>query len=122
MPLQTIGLIIGVAAILLVIAGVVSMLRGRASVEQRLQTFAGTTELEADKKDSKKRSTPVADSLNRALEGRKVSENLSTQLARADLKVTVASFWCCRWLRRLGRGGRRATSCSTRLSWRFWRL
>ena len=72
MPLQTIGLIIGAVAILLVIAGVVSMVRGRTSVEQRLQTVAGTTEIESDKKDSKKRSTPVADSLNRALEGRKV--------------------------------------------------
>ena len=92
MPLQTIGLIIGAAAILLVIAGVVSMVRGRASVEQRLQTFAGTTELEEDQKGSKKRSTPVADSLNRALEGRKVSSDLSTQLARADLKVTVGEF------------------------------
>ncbi len=92
MPVQAIGLIIGAVAILLVIAGVVSMVRGRTSVEQRLQTFASPTELEADKKDSKKRSTPVADSLNRALEGRKVSENLSTQLARADLKVTVGEF------------------------------
>jgi tight adherence protein B len=92
MPLQTIGLIIGAAAILLVIAGVVSMVRGRTSVEQRLQTVAGTTDIETDKKESKKRSTPVADSLNRALEGRKVSENLSTQLARADLKVTVGEF------------------------------
>ena len=92
MPLQTIGLIIGAVAVLLVIAGVVSMLRSRTSVEQRLQTVAGTTDIESDKKESKKRSTPVADSLNRALEGRKVSENLSTQLARADLKVTVGEF------------------------------
>jgi len=103
MPVQTVGLIIGAAAILLVIAGVVSMVRGRTSVEQRLQTFAGTTELEAaDKKVSKKRSTPVADSLNRALEGRKVSENLSTQLARADLKVTVAEFLLLQVLAALG--------------------
>lgn len=102
MPLQTIGLIIGAAAVLLVITGVVSMIRGRTSVEQRLQTFAGTTELEADKKDSKKRSTPVADSLNRALEGRKVSENLSTQLARADLKVTVGEFLALQLLVALG--------------------
>jgi tight adherence protein B len=103
MPVQTIGLIIGAAAILLVIAGVVSMVRGRTSVEQRLQTFAGTTDLEvAEKKDSKRRSTPVADSLNRALEGRKVSENLSTQLARADLKVTVGEFLVLQVLAALG--------------------
>jgi tight adherence protein B len=88
--------------VLLVIAGVVSMARSRTSVEQRLQTVAGTTEVEADKKDSKKRSTPVADSLNRALEGRKVSENLSTQLARADLKVTVAEFLILQVLVALG--------------------
>ena len=93
MPLQTIGLIIGAVAILMLVAGVVSMVRGRGSVEQRLQTFAGTGDVEIeDKKDSKKRSTPIADSLNRALEGRKVSENLSTQLARADLKLTVGEF------------------------------
>jgi len=102
MPLQTIGLIIGATAILLVIAGVVSMIRGRTSVEQRLQTFAGTTELEADKQDAKKRSTPVADSLNRALEGRKVSADLSTQLARADLKVTVGEFLAVQLIVALG--------------------
>jgi tight adherence protein B len=102
MPLQTIGLIIGVAAILLVMAGVVSMVRGRASVEQRLQTFAGTTEVETDRQDSKKRSTPVADSLNRALEGRKVSADLSTQLARADLKVTVGEFLALQLIVALG--------------------
>jgi tight adherence protein B len=102
MPLQTIGLIIGVAAILLIIAGVVSVVRGRTSVEQRLQTFGGTTELETDTKDSKKRSTPVADSLNRALEGRRVSENLSTQLARADLKVTVGEFLVVQLVAALG--------------------
>jgi tight adherence protein B len=100
--LQTIGLIIGVAAIVLVIVGVVSMVRGRTSVEQRLQTVAGPTEIETDKKESKKRATPVADSLNRALEGRKVSENLSTQLARADLKVTVAEFLILQVLVALG--------------------
>ncbi len=48
MPLQTIGLIIGAVAILFMIAGTVSVVRGRTSVEQRLQTFAGTTDVESD--------------------------------------------------------------------------
>jgi tight adherence protein B len=105
MPLQTIGLIIGAVAILILVVGIVSSVRGRGSVEQRLQTFAGTGEIQVEtKQESKKRSTPIADSLNRALEGRKVSENLSTQLARADLKLTVGEFLTLQVLSALGIG------------------
>ena len=105
MPLQTIGLMLGAVAILLLVAGVVSAVRSRSSVEQRLQTFAGAGEAPVEeKKESKKRSTPIADTLNRALEGRKVSENLSTQLARADLKLTVGEFLILQVLAVLGAG------------------
>ncbi len=105
MPLQTIGLIIGAVAILILVVGVVSTVRSRGSVEERLQTFAGTTDMQVtEKKESKKRSTPIADSLNRALEGRKVSENLSTQLARADLKLTVGEFLSLQVIAALGIG------------------
>jgi tight adherence protein B len=105
MPLQTIGLIIGAVAIVILVVGVISTVRSRGSVEERLQTFAGVGEVEAvEKQTSKKRSTPIADSLNRALEGRKVSENLSTQLARADLKLTVGEFLSLQLLAALGIG------------------
>lgn len=105
MPLQTIGLIIGAVAVLILMVGIVSTVRSRGSVEQRLQTFAGAGEMQVtEKKESKKRSTPIADSLNRALEGRKVSENLSTQLARADLKLTVGEFLSLQLLAALGVG------------------
>jgi tight adherence protein B len=104
MPLQTIGLIIGAVAILILVVGVVSSVRSRSSVEQRLQTFAGAGEMQIEEKDSKRRSTPIADSLNRALEGRKVSENLSTQLARADLKLTVGEFLALQAIAALGIG------------------
>ena len=105
MPLQTIGLIIGAVAILLLVVGLVSNVRSRGSVEQRLQTFAGTTDVQIEeKKESKKRSTPIVDSLNRALEGRRISENLSTQLARADLKLTVGEFLILQVLAALGFG------------------
>ncbi len=105
MPLQTIGLIIGAVAVLLLVAGIVSTVRSRGSVEQRLQTFAGTSEVQVEeKKESKRRSTPIADSLNRALEGRRVSENLSTQLARADLKLTVGEFLVLQLLAALAAG------------------
>ena len=105
MPLQTIGLIIGAVAILILVVGVVSSVRSRGSVEQRLQTFAGAGDMQIEeKKESKKRSTPIADSLNRALEGRKVSENLSTQLARADLKMTAGEFLALQLIVALGIG------------------
>jgi tight adherence protein B len=93
MTLQTLGMILGTVAVLLLVAGIVSALRSSGPVEQRLQTYGGTSEVQVEeKKESKRRSTPIADSLNRALEGRRVSENLSTQLARADLKLTVGEF------------------------------
>jgi tight adherence protein B len=105
MPLQTIGLVIGAVAILLLVAGIVSAVRSRSSVEQRLQTFAGAGEVQVEeKKESKKRSTPIADSLNRALEGRRVSEDISTQLARADLKLTVGEFLILQVLAALAAG------------------
>lgn len=96
MQTTTIGLIIGGLAILLVVIGVVSSLRGRSggNVQKRLEQFAGSTESQelAEAGDDRKRATPIADSLNRALEGRKVASDLSTQLARADLKLTVGEF------------------------------
>src|SRR5512136_220667 len=102
-PVQTLALIIGVIAVVLFIVGLISAPRGRKSVEQRLQTFAATTEQqEIDKNDDKRRSMPIADTLNRALEGRKVSEDLSTQLARADLKLTVVEFLVLQALTALG--------------------
>ena len=105
MPVQTIGLIIGGIAVLLLVIGIISSVRSRGSVEQRLQTFAGVGEIDvSDKKESKRRSTPIADGLNRALEGRKVSENLSTQLARADLKLTVGEFLVLQLIAALGIG------------------
>ena len=85
--------VLGGLAILLLAVGIISSLRGRGTVEQRLEKFAGASEDEkANQPESKKKSTPIADSLNRALAGRKAAENLSTQLARADLKLTPGEF------------------------------
>jgi tight adherence protein B len=105
MPVQTIVLIVGALGLLILLLGIFSAVRSRGSVEQRLQTFAGAGEMPVEqKKESRKRSTPIADSLNRALEGRKVSENLSTQLARADLKLTVGEFLALQLIAALGFG------------------
>jgi tight adherence protein B len=105
MSIQTIGLVIGVLAVLILAVGIISSVRSRGSVEQRLQTFASAGDIQLEEKQSKKqRSTPIADSINRALEGRKVSENLSTQLARADVKMTVGEFLTLQLLSAVGIG------------------
>jgi len=44
------------------------------------------------KAGSAKRSTPVADALNKFLTGRAFADNISMQLARADLKLTVSEY------------------------------
>jgi hypothetical protein len=101
----TLALIIGVIALGLVVAGVVSSLRGRGNVQQRLEQFAGTESQElVEAQEARKRSTPIADTLNRALEGRKVAVDLSTHLARADLKLTVGEFLALQLIAALGLG------------------
>lgn len=89
---QIIAFIFGGIALLLMAYGVISMRSGRG-VEQRLERFTDTEWKSEDiSRESGKRSTPVADSLNRAIAGRGFAANLSTQLARADMKVTVAEY------------------------------
>lgn len=108
MPTTTIGLIIGGVAILLVLIGIISSLRGRSggNVQRRLEQFASTAESQdlIEGGDDRKRATPIADSLNRALEGRKVASDLSTQLARADLKLTVGEFLALQLIAAVGLG------------------
>ena len=101
----TLALIIGVVALVLVVVGIVSSLRGRGKVQQRLEQFAGTDAQELiETQDARKRSTPIADTLNRALEGRRVAVDLSTHLARADLKLTVGEFLALQLIAALGLG------------------
>ena len=90
----TLALIIGTVAILFFVLGIVSSLRSRGGVQQRLEQYAGAAEAEAAEPTAldRRRATPIADTLNRALEGRRVATDLQTQLARADLKLTVGEF------------------------------
>ncbi|HZY42477.1 MAG TPA: type II secretion system F family protein, partial [Anaerolineae bacterium] len=100
----TIALLIGGLAIVLFGAGVISSLRGRGNVQQRLDRVMGPGDVALADTDGKKRSTPIADSLNRALEGRKVAVDLSTHLARADLKLTVGEFLAVQLIAAIGLG------------------
>jgi tight adherence protein B len=89
-------LILGVLALLVVVVGLVSSLRGgEAVVQERLGRYAeaGFELGEAAERQPEEESHSVlTDGLDRALQGRGFADNLATQLARADLKLTVAEF------------------------------
>ncbi len=97
-------ILVVIAAVLIIGGLVVFATRRKGSVEERLQTYAGATEQAVETKGAKKRASPLADGLNKALEGRKISENLSTQLARADLKITPGEFLVVQVMSALGFG------------------
>ncbi len=102
----TLALIIGGVAVLFFVLGIVSSLRSRGGVQQRLEQYAGTAEAEVADQTTldKRRATPIADTLNRALEGRRVATDLQTQLARADLKLTVGEFLAVQLIAAIGGG------------------
>ena len=77
---------------LVVMAGgfIASRRAGRSLIEERLG-IAGT-ERAARAIDAGDRSSPLGEALDRALVRRGVGADLSTQLARADIKFTVGEF------------------------------
>ncbi len=84
-------IVVGFVGLGTVIGGlVVSRRASRSLIEERL----GIAEQEAAAKAERAgvRRTPVADALDRALVSRGVGADLATQLARADLKLTVGEF------------------------------
>lgn len=87
-------IVIGVVIVVLVILIIVSGPR-RSDVSKRLETYggAGTDAASAGAQVSTKRSTPIADTLNRSFAKNKSAQDVATQLARADLKMTVAEFY-----------------------------
>ncbi|HLF28813.1 MAG TPA: type II secretion system F family protein [Anaerolineae bacterium] len=91
---QTLALALGGIALLVLVVGVVASLRPNREIEQRLEQFAGEEkrDRQSQDKEARQRSSPLTDSLNRALAGRGFAEDLSTQLARADLKMTAGEF------------------------------
>ncbi len=71
------------------------LFRRRGEVEERLERYTDITAArpaEVEKKEKKKGPSPLAKSLDKALVGRGFGSELATQLARADLKFTVAEY------------------------------
>ena len=89
-------LIIGGLALAVIVVGLVSSFRGgEAVVQERLGRYAeagydiGPV---SEGEPSEERASPLTEGLNRALQGRGFADNIATQLARADLKLTVAEY------------------------------
>lgn len=81
-----------------IIAGVMVSRRGDSAALERLDQFVGDTTSVVDEEDTAAQARPQApsaltESLDRAIEERGLGGNLATDLARADLKWTVAEFW-----------------------------
>ena len=83
---------IGVIAVVILIVGLLSARGEQGEVKERLDRFVVSGRAAPAEVSAAKRSTPVADALNKFLTGRAFAENISTQLARADVKVTVGEY------------------------------
>jgi tight adherence protein B len=105
-------IIIGVLFLLtigVIIAAIVTSRQGDAVTQQRLGQFVGGFEEDAtDKEEEKKSSKPSASALTQSLENvieeRGLGKGLATELARADLKITVAEFWALNAISVIGIG------------------
>lgn len=88
-------LLIGAAAILMIMgAGVALLTGGRSDVEERLDqyvTAGGATTITADQPQQKK-DTQVADRLDKAIEGRSFTQGIRTRIAKADAKLRVSEY------------------------------
>lgn len=89
MSLGWITLAVGVIGLGAVMGGlVISRRASRSLIQDRL----GITEEAAREERVPLRRTPIGDALNRMLAKRGVGSDLATQLARADMKITVGEF------------------------------
>jgi len=79
-----------------IVAGVIVSRQGDTATQQRLGQFVGGLDDQQDEEDEdKKQQGPSAltQSLEHVIEERGLGRGLATELARADLKITVAEFW-----------------------------
>lgn len=81
-------IVLAVVGLGAMVGGLVVSRRSSRLIEERL----GLTEREAAAETDEVRKTPVADVLDRELARRGLGANLATQLAQADIKLTVGEF------------------------------
>jgi tight adherence protein B len=96
-------IVVGVVGLGAVLGGmIISRQSGSALIEKRLGI---AEEREASAATTRERVSPMGDALNRALVSRGVGADLATQLARADLKITVGEFMAATVILIIGAGG-----------------
>ena len=88
-------------------AGVLVSRQGDTATQRRLGQFVGGTDDDTDDSDdestgSSGSSSALTQSLENVIEERGLGRNLATQLARADLKITVAEFWALNLISMIG--------------------
>ncbi len=92
-PIMLVAIGVGVLALALVVVGGSSILRSRGQVEDRLERYADVAVGKpAEAEPGKKRPSALTEGLNQALASRSFGSELATQIARADLKITVAEY------------------------------
>jgi tight adherence protein B len=96
MPIQTIAIIAAaVIAIIVIIVGIISVRSERDLIEERLGRFETTNQSffeTGEDEDKAKDDTRALDALDKAIAQRPFAQKWRQQLARADLKLTVAEF------------------------------
>ncbi len=100
MPEQLIPIIVivaGIAAVAVIVIGVINVRSERNLVEERLgryeqgfQSFLEIDEAELQKEDQQQRK--ALDAIDKAISSRAFAKKWKLQLARADLKLTVAEY------------------------------
>ncbi len=79
-------------------AGIFFSRQGDSATQERLGQYAGDVSKDQAEEDEKKKSSSgsssaLTQSLEQVIEERGLGGNMATELARADLKITVAEFW-----------------------------
>lgn len=106
--------IIGAGVLLtiaVIVAGIIISRRGDSATLERLDQFVGGTSeaeeaaQEAAKAKAAQAPSALTETLDRAIEERGLGKKLRDELARADLKITVAEFWALTVISILASGG-----------------
>lgn len=80
---------LAVVAIVVLIIGLSGRPAGQELVDERV---GEKPKKKKEKAEAEARSSPIGAAVDRAIAGRGFAQNMSTQLARADMKVTVGEF------------------------------
>jgi len=102
MPLPIIAAIAGVIALGVIIFGILSVRSEKDLVEERLgrfeQDFQSFLEVEENPEEEKKEDRRALDQIDKAISKRPFAQKTRLQLARADIKLTVAEYFVLQFL------------------------